>query len=282
LIALCSARRSPEPVRTAACVQLRDRTTGQDAVLAALRVRASFLEGTDAPPVGPLAQAAAKLQLKAAGPLLVSQLEDPNTPARDLVAVFESLEALNERSAAASVERFVRLHHAEPEGSELLPALASALRALAALRARAQRATIADVAADGLTPKPTRDEAQAALVLLDAPPKPAAAPEPLASTANVQEEVQTDPRPWALTADVVQKTLAPVRDRLKRCLGADPSKPHAGRTSMVIDASGRVEGVFVMPATLQPCVEPLVRGTQFPSTRLGRQRITHVFTDAKK
>lgn len=282
LIALCSARRSPEPVRTAACVQLRDRTTGQDAVLAALRVRASFLEGTDAPPVGPLAQAAAKLQLKAAGPLLVSQLEDPNTPARDLVAVFESLESLNERSAAASVERFVRLHHAEPEGSELLPALASALRALASLRARPQRGTIADVAADALTPKPTRAEAQAALALLDAPPKPAAAPEPSANAANVQEEVQTDPRPWALTAGVVQKTLAPVRDRLKRCLGADASKPHAGRTSMVIDASGRVEGVFVMPATLQACVEPLVRGTQFPSTRLGRQRITHVFTDAKK
>jgi hypothetical protein len=40
--------------------------------------------------------------------------------------------------------------------------------------------------------------------------------------------------------------------------------------------------VFVMPATLQSCVEPLVRGTQFPSTRLGRQRITHVFTDSKK
>jgi len=282
LIALCSARKSPEPVRTAACIQLRDRTSGQDAVLAALRVRASFLEGTDVPPVGPLAQAAAKLQLKAAGPLLVSHVEDPNTPARDLVAVFESLESLNERSAAASVERFVRLHHAEPEGSELLPALASALRTLAALRAKAQRATLADIAADALTPKPTRDEAQAALAQLDAPPKPAAAPEPPANVPSVQEEVQTDPRPYALTAQVVQKTLAPVRDRLRKCLGADATRPHAGRTSMVIDASGRVEGVFVMPATLQACVEPLLRGTQFPSTRLGRQRITHVFTDSKK
>jgi hypothetical protein len=281
LIALCSARKSPEPVRAAACLQLRDRTTGQDAVLAALRVRASFLEGTDAPPVGPLAQAAAKLQLKAAGPLLVSHVEDPNTPARDLVAVFESLEALNERSAAPSVERFVRLHHAEPEGSELLPALASGLRALAALRAKAQRVTLADIAADPLTPKPTREEAQAALVALDAPPpKPTAAAEP--PPPPVQEEVQTDPRPYALTAEVVQKSLVPVRDRLKRCLAGDPSKPHVGRTSMVIDASGHVEGVFVMPATLQACVEPIVRGAQFPATRLGRQRVTHVFTDAKK
>jgi hypothetical protein len=280
LIALCSARKSPEPVRIGACSQLRDRTSGQDAVLAALRVRASFLEGTDAPPVGPLAQAAAKLQLKAAGPLLVSQIEDPNTPARDLVAVFQSLESLGERSAAISVERFVRLHHAEPEGSELLPALASALRALAALHAKAQRGTLVDVAADALTPKPTRDEAQAALVLLDTPPKPAA-PEP-PPAANEQDEVQTDPRPYALTADVVQKTLAPMRGGLKKCLAADTSRPHVGRTSMVIDGKGHVEGVFVMPATLQGCVEPLLRGAQFPSTRLGRQRITHVFTDAKK
>ncbi|HKU43955.1 MAG TPA: hypothetical protein VJR89_37600, partial [Polyangiales bacterium] len=158
LIALCSQRKSPEPVRAAACAQLRDRTTGEAAVLAALRARASFLDGADAPPVGPLAQAAAKLQLKAAGPLLVSHVEDPNTPARDLVAVFEALEMLNERSAAASVERFVRLHHAEPEGSELGPALGSALHALAALHAKAQRATLADVAGDTLTPKPAREQ----------------------------------------------------------------------------------------------------------------------------
>lgn len=281
LIALCSARKSPEPVRNAACMQLRDRTTGEQSVLAALRVRASYLEGTDAPPVGPLAQAAAKLQLKAAGPLLVSHVEDPNTPAHDLVAVFQSLETLQERTAAPSVERFVRLHHAEPEGSELLPALASALRALAALHAKAQRATLVDVAADALTPKATRDEAAAALALLDAPPKPAAAtaPEP---AVRQKDEVQTDPRPYALNADAVQKLLAPARERLKRCLAADATKPHVGRTSMVIDASGHVEGVFVMPATLQACVEPIVRGTQFPATRLGRQRITHVFTDAKR
>lgn len=281
LIALCSQRKSPEPVRAAACAQLRDRTTGEAAVLAALRARASFLDGADAPPVGPLAQAAAKLQLKAAGPLLVSHVEDPNTPARDLPAVFEALETLNERSAAISVERFVRLHHAEPEGSELGPALGSALHALAALHAKAQRPTLADVASDQLTPKPTREQAQAALALLDAPPpKAAAAVEPPAPPP--QDEVQTDPRPYALTAEVVQKTLGPMRERLKHCLKSDASGPHVGRSSMVVDASGKVEGVFVAPATLQPCVEPILRGAQFPSTRLGRQRVTHVFSDGQK
>jgi hypothetical protein len=46
---------------------------------------------------------------------------------------------------------------------------------------------------------------------------------------------------------------------------------------MVVDATGRIEGVFVMPATLQPCVEPVLREARFPATRLGRQRITHIF-----
>jgi hypothetical protein len=72
-----------------------------------------------------------------------------------------------------------------------------------------------------------------------------------------------------------------MRERLKRCLRADASAPHVGRTSMVVDAAGRVEGVFVAPATLQPCVEPILRAAQFPATRLGRQRITHVFNDSK-
>ena len=280
LIALCSEQHSPEPVRAAACMALRERTTGHDAVLTALRVRASFLEGAQAPPVGPLAQVAAKLQLKAAGPLLVSHLEDPNTPTRDLVALFDALEALNVRSAAASVERFVRLHHAEPEGSELRPALSSALHVLGALQVKAQRTTLADVAADPLTHKATREEAQAALATLDAPPKPAAAA-PAPEPAPAQEEVQTDPRPYALGADVVQKALAPLRDRLTRCLSADASHPHSARTSLVIDGAGRVEGVFVTPASLQACVEPVVRGAQFPSTRLGRQRVTHVWSSVK-
>jgi hypothetical protein len=279
LIGICSERHGPEPVRTAACAQLRERTTGDAVVLSALRVRASFLEGTEAPPVGALAQAAAKMQLKQAGPLLVSQIEDPNTPARDLAAAFESIAGLGERSAAATIERFVRLHHAEPEGSELLPALGAALRTLGSLRATAQRGTLVDIAADPLTPKATREQAQAALNALDAP---VAQPRAETAEASTQEEVQTDPRPYALTPDVVRKTLAPLRERLSHCLATDSSHPHTGRTSVVIDAMGRVEGVFVSPSTLQPCVEPLLREAKFPSTRLGRQRITHIFGEPEK
>jgi hypothetical protein len=279
LVSLCAEAKFPEPVRAAACSELVSRKNGEAAVLQALRVRASFLEATAAPPVGPLAQAAAKMQIKQAGPLLVSHIEDPNTAVRDLVAAFQAIEALAERSSAPSVERFVRLHHAEPEGSDLGPALGAALHALGALRAPRERATLVDVAADPLTPKSTRDQAQAALALLDSPaPKPQPGkPSEAPAEAAPQDEVQTDPRGYALTAEVVSKTLWPLHERLGKCLALDPSHPRSGRTSLVIDGSGRVEGVFVLPATLQGCVEPLLRDTRFPSTRLGRQRLTHVF-----
>lgn len=277
LIDLCGEHKNPELVRAAACNELAARTRGENAVLSALRVRASFLEGTEAPPVGPLAQAAAKMRLEQAGPLLVTHIEDPNTSLRDLVAVFAAVQTLQERSAAASVERFVRLHHAEPEGSDLLPALNAALQTMATLRLPAQRATLQDVAGDALTPKATRDAAQAALSALDAPP-PSDTPARAEKPARASDDVQTDPRPYALGPDVVRKALAPVRDKLARCLAADAGHPHVGRANLVVDGDGRVEGVFVLPATLQACAEPLLRATKFPSTRLGRQHITHIFS----
>jgi hypothetical protein len=213
---------------------------------------------------------------------LVSHIEDPNTPARDLVAAFQAIEGLAERSSAPSVERFVRLHHAEPEGSELGPALGAALHALGALRARPQRATLVDIAADALTPRGMREQAQAALTLLDSPVAKEPASQPTKpgdarAEAAPADEVQTDPRPYALTNEVVRKALLPLRQQLGHCLTLDSSRPHSGRTSLVIDGNGRVEGVFVLPGTLQPCVEPVLREARFPATRLGRQRITHVF-----
>jgi hypothetical protein len=276
LIALCAKQKSPEPVRLAACGKLAERDNGGNDVIEALRQHASFLEGTPAPPIGALAQAAAKMQLVKAGPLIVSHVEDPNTPASDLPAAFLALEKLSQRNAVPAIERFVRLHHAEPSGSELAPAVIAALHALGGLKAKAQRPTLEQVAQDGFSAQPVRDAALAAIAALDADnaPKPqqvAAKEEP-----EEEDEVQTDPRPYSLGADVVKKTLAPLRKDLSSCLVKDPSKPYSGRLMMVIDGTGKVEGIFVTPSTLSPCVEPIARRAQFPATRLGRQRVTQL------
>jgi hypothetical protein len=252
-------------------------------VVEALRRRASFLEGTASPPVGALAQAAGQMQLKQAGPLLVSHMEDPNTPAADLVAVLETLERLGHKPAASAIERFVRLHHAEPAGSELAPALYAAVHALGALRARGSRGSLEDVTRDPLTPEAMRDKAREAIALMDAPAvsastKDGAAPaKPETETETEEpEEVLTDPRPYSLTPDMVRDAIKPARGKLAQCLATDPAKARSGRVSMVVNGDGRVEGVFVTPTTLQACVEAALQETRFPTTRLGRQRVTHV------
>ena len=285
LIALCENDKSPEPVQLSACAHLSQRKTGGDIVVQAMRRRASFLDGSAPPPVGPLAQAAGEMRLKPAGALLISHMEDPNTKARDLPFVFAALEKLNHRSAGSAIERFVRLHHAEPEGSELAPALYAALHALGGLHVRGARASLEDVAADTLTPKAVRERAREAIGLLDAPPAPKQAappvkPEPETDAEVESDEPQTDPRPYALTAEMVRSTLAPVRKRLSQCITNDATRPRSARISVVVQGEGRVEGIFVTPTTLQACMEPLVRETKFPATRLGRQRITHLVLGA--
>src|SRR5205085_9524848 len=132
--------------------------------------RASFLENTPQPPAGALAQAAATMQLKQAGPLLLVHAEDPATVPADLAPIFRALEQLDQRNALPMLERFVRLHHAEPHGSELSEAVNAALAALGTLRARTARPTLEDVAQDELSEKSVRDKAREVLLVIDTPP----------------------------------------------------------------------------------------------------------------
>lgn len=277
LIALCDDQKSPEPVRLSACSQLGSREQGGEHVVEALRRRASFLEAKGAPPLGALAQAAARMKLHKAAPLLITHMEDPNTATRDLVSVLETLERLDHRPAVPAIERFVRLHHGEPEGSELTPALMAAVHALGAMRARPSRPTLEDVMGDALTPMALRVKTREAIAMMDAPPQPAAAPAaPAAEPEPEDEDLQLDPQAYALTKDLVRKTLTPLRAKLGACLTADSSRPRSGRVSMVVHGSGTIEGVFVTPTTLQGCIEPVLQGARFPATRAGRQRITHI------
>ena len=84
IIDVCDDDRLPAAVREAACVALSERESGQSSVLAALNRRASFLESAGAPPVGALARAAARMNLREAVPFLVGHLSNPETPEADL------------------------------------------------------------------------------------------------------------------------------------------------------------------------------------------------------
>jgi hypothetical protein len=282
LLGLCAESDNPEPVRASACAELAGRKSGEGAILEALRKRGSYLEERSAPPLGPLAQAAAKMQLKAAAPLLAVHVEDPGTSARDLARACDAIASLAERGAAPALERFVRLHHAEPEGSELAPALAAAMRALAELRIPSAKPLLQQVAADKLTPQSTRNGANAALQLIDAPPpQPAPPPKPASEPAAAPLPVK-DTRAYELSAALVQKTLAPFKQRLSGCFEGANANLRNARAQLVIDGEGKLEGIYVLPAALQPCAEPILREARFPATRLGRQRLSHTFEAAAK
>jgi hypothetical protein len=265
-------------VSLAACDGLAKRERGAEAVLQALAQHGSFLEATPVPPVGALARAAKSMQLRKAAPLLLSHADDPHTPAPALVPLFETLAALEHRSASSSIERFLRLHHAEPEGSEMRPALEAALSAIAALRAPSGRRTIEEVSQDLLTPAPLRQLAREALGVYDAPPaKPAPEPAP-ATAAKAEPQAEAPPvdhRPWTLDASVIEATIKPTQKSLERCLSSDPSAPKSGRISLIVLGDGSVENAFVTPKSLQTCIEPQVRALKFPETRRPRQQITH-------
>jgi hypothetical protein len=288
LIELCTIPQAKpaaasDPGRRAACDELAKRETGGSDVLQALRARASWLEGIDKPPVGALAQAAARMSLSQAGPLLVSQLESPHTPAADLVPIFLALQSLQYRAAVPQLERFLRLHHAEPAGSELGPALQGALLTLGALHGSKVRGTVAEISRDELSLPAVRQTAKEVLVALDAPPvkvpelkpDPKAKTKPVVKDVVVEEVILTDPRPYALDRVTAEKAFRPLNGGLQRCLAADPAQPKSARISMIVSSQGKVEGFLATPTTVQSCVEPILRNAQFPATRLGRQHLVH-------
>jgi hypothetical protein len=276
LVAMCSDDKSPESVRRGACSHLGERDSGGEAVLAVLR---------DAdrarPRIGALAKAAAKLQLKAAGALLAPHVLDARTHASELADLISALAALEHAPAASAIDRFLRLHHAEPEGSDLAPALHAASAALGALRAKPYRATLDRVRVDQLTAEGVRKSASEALLALDAPPpaKVVASAEPPAKPAQADKPTPVapapDPRPRYLSAELIDAALKPIAPKLRACVTSGGPTAQA-RVSMTIDGAGAVERVFVTPPNVQSCIEPLVRAQRFPATQQGRQQIAHV------
>jgi hypothetical protein len=67
-----------------------------------------------------------------------------------------------------------------------------------------------------------------------------------------------------------------VQRRLQQCIDAAPAEVRSARVVIMVGAGGAVESVSVNPASLQDCVEPVVRERTFPETqREAREPVTH-------
>lgn len=279
LVAICSAPRVPPSVHNAACVALSERTTGGDQVLAALERHASFLQGTTVPPVGALAQAAMRMSERRAVPLLIAHLRDPQTPLEDLPALVTALKTLGDRSAADSLEDFVRLYHAEDATDTLTSALSLAIDALVTLAGPVAADTLREVADDPLGIGQVRSRAAAALETLGE--ASAAAQQADAVRQNGAPETDegdegdadADPRPEMLSMQHVEAALAPSMNDLQTCMRQDSTHPPSVRIVIVVDGDGQVQQVTTQPPSTQACVTPFVTGATFPANRRGTRQV---------
>ncbi|MEM9187859.1 MAG: PQQ-binding-like beta-propeller repeat protein [Myxococcota bacterium] len=276
LIGICDGRNIPEPVREAGCAALGERTLGPDELLGALGRHQRFLEETSAPPIGALSQAAVRMEERRAVPLLLSHLRDPETRSRDLAPLLEAVAALGDASHAGPVRDFLRLYHADRADTDFLAALGAAATTLVALQGEDARETLEGVIADPMGIPEVRGLCREALAAFDAPTEEEAEEE----TAESEETAEGEPddgRVERMTSAIVSRVLSPVADQLSACVRNAPGHPMSARLVLAFDGNGNVDTVSVVPATMQACVEPLIRSQTFPANRRARpERLSYV------
>jgi hypothetical protein len=275
LITICGQSDAPRRLRDGACEALGTRTQGNDAILAALAKRSDFLADLTAPPLAPLAKAAAAAHEARATPLLLDHLEDPATPSDDLPAIAAALAKLADAAAAPRVERFLRLYHADAADPGLSEALVSCATLLARLKREAAQSVLEGIANDPRTEHTLREAVgKQVLVMGAANASPAAsAGEGKPGAAQAASSEPKGP-PSHLTQEDLTQALAPVQAQVTQCVRNDPAHPINARLTVVVEA-GKVSSVQTLPISLQPCVEPLVKRISLPATRLAKRETLH-------
>jgi hypothetical protein len=283
LLGLCDDELTTIAVRKAACNTLPDRKLGTEYILTALTRHASFLDGTNSPPIGALAKAAAAQQVKPAVPLLIAHLEDPSTPSQTLSAVVAALGDLGDPSAIEPLNDFLRLYHADPIDEHLTRALELIPTALAKLQGQAARDSLTPIVADPLGAELVRTRAQKTLAQLDEQAKAAEtdpeAAQLAAAEASGQQGAKDPPKPPPpsyTSDDVIAQALLPVHDQIQTCIKS--AKPDLFQVRLVLMVEdGQVLMVSVVPEQLQSCIEPLVRSQSFARPQISkRERVSYI------
>lgn len=283
LLGLCDDELTTIAVRKAACSLLSNRSLGTEYILAALQRHAKYLDGTTAPPVGALAKAAAAQNEKRAVPLLIAHLEDPATPSQTLGAVVTALGDLGDANAVEPLTDFLRMYHADPVDEHVARALELIPGALTKLIGQGAREPLTKIVDDPLGAELVRDRAEKALAALDeqrkAVEKNPEAEQLAADQAAEKQAAEANkppPPPQYTSADVIAKTLLPVRDQIQTCIKSAKPDLFQARLSLMVE-DGQVLMVSVTPEQLQTCIEPLVRSQNWPRPQISkREQVSYV------
>ncbi|MCU0671727.1 MAG: PQQ-like beta-propeller repeat protein [Myxococcota bacterium] len=281
LIVLCESARAPASVRDGACNAVASRSDGADEVLSALARHARFLEGTTAPPVGPLARAAVTMRETRAVPHLLAHLRDPATAEAHLAPLARALTELEARESVEPLRDFLRLYHAEAESPEMIAGLAAVTDAIVALQGAAAQELLQELADDALTVEGLRPKLAEHLAALTAE-EPSAADDEGEEGGEAGEgegatetETPTEARlPASTTVPVLEATLEPVMTSMRACLTA--ANARSARLVLDLEGDGTLRSVVTAPEELGACLEPLVRSVTFRgNSRNAREQVRY-------
>lgn len=152
LLELASAPRTPPDLRADARAALAKRTNGGSELLAALRQHYDYLgDVLFPPPVGPIAQALARMKDGSAAPLLATHLLDPETPLGDLAQLSDALTTLAGPGEGPALRQFFGMYRANADSPELVAAVIGAGQALRAIRDAQGAAEVGTATTDPMT-----------------------------------------------------------------------------------------------------------------------------------
>lgn len=278
LIVLCESARAPATVRDGACSALSARAEGADEVVEALTRHARFLEGTTAPPVGPLARAAVAMGERRAVPHLLAHLRDPATAEAHLAPLAAALAQLEAREAVEPLRDFLRLYHADAESTAMAAGLVAVLDAVVALQGPASLELLQELQGDDLTVdglRPRLAEHVATLTAEEEGEAEGEEGEGEATEGGEEGAAEAEaPLPASTTVPVLEAALEPVMTPMRACLTA--ANARSARLVLDLDGDGTVRSVVVAPETLGECLEPLIRQATFRgNARNAREQVRY-------
>jgi hypothetical protein len=276
LIEICGSSQSAERVREAACTALAGREGGVEPVLGALARHTDFLAGTHAAPLPPLAAAAASSRDPRAGPLLFSHLDDPATASEDLPALAKALSVVADASLLPRLTQFARTYHADGDDA-LAEAVVIILRVVANKSPSAAADLLEPIASDEASDPRVRAAAQEELAAFTARAQKGAETGADATPAEAgdQSASKANAPPARLTAEHLASALSKVREPISECIRNDPAHPASARLTVVVENDGRIVSAQTLPASLTPCVAPIVKQLTLPATKYAKRDTLH-------
>lgn len=294
LLDIATRQSYPPELRAAAGEALATRTEGIDALIDALDTHYDWVRGTQAPPVGFIAQAIARARNTRGVAPLVRHLNDPETPATDLPRIAQALRELGDPSALPAMLDFLRIYHADDglvpqvDGTEPIndrsvsdqEALVSALEqcafALAHSSNPAHRRWVEAIAVDPNTVDGLRPGLRRALT--GGQPGSgsnngnASGRTSLSSSTRSEPEID-DPNipPVHLTMEHIATAMEPYREEMLACLRGRSSMPSQVRITFRYDHEGHISAPSVTPADLGPCILPIVSRVTLPRSQTPRE-----------